>query len=76
MKGDFDPLDAKEVSFVLSHPTAGIEPIKRVASKGADGRWRSEHVLLPLAGKWNIRVDILISDFELAKISGAIELRN
>lgn len=76
LKGDFDPLDAKEVTFVLSNPDAGIEPIKRPAGKAADGRWKTENMLLPLPGKWNIRVDILISDFELARISGEIELRH
>ncbi|MBB2819291.1 UNVERIFIED_ORG: copper transport protein [Rhizobium esperanzae] len=76
MKGDFDPLDAKEVTFVLSNAAAGIEPIKRVARKGADGTWRAENVPLPIPGRWSIRVDVLISDFELVRASGEIELAN
>jgi copper transport protein len=75
MTGDFGPLDAKEVTFVLSNPGAGIEPVRRSAHRGADGVWRSANVLLPLPGAWKIRVDVLISDFDLVRIEGGMNLR-
>jgi copper transport protein len=75
MTGDFGPLDAKEVSFVFSNPAAGIEPIKRKAMKPGDGSWQASDLVLPLPGTWNVRVDILISDFDIARLEGKIEIR-
>lgn len=72
MTGDFGPLDAKEVTFVFSNPGAGIEPIRRKAAKGGDGSWRVTDLVLPLPGTWTIRLDILISDFEMTRIEGEI----
>lgn len=74
MTGDFGPLDAKEVSFVFSNPEAGIEPFRRRAEKSGDGTWQAEGVVLPLPGKWSVRVDVLISDFEIAKLKGGITI--
>ncbi|MBH0236386.1 copper resistance CopC/CopD family protein [Methylobrevis albus] len=76
MTGDFGPLDAKEVTFVFALPAAGIEPIRRRAAKGADALWRAADVTLPLGGAWTVRVDILISDFEIVRVTGEIPLRN
>jgi copper transport protein len=73
--GDFGALAAKEVTFVLSQPSVGIEPIRRKAEPAADGRWLTRDVELPLPGPWTIRVDVLISDFEIARLDGEIEIR-
>ncbi len=75
MTGDFGTLDAKEVTFVFANPTDGIEPFKRRAEKVSDGIWRAEGVVLPLAGEWTVRIDVLISDFDLAKLEGRIAIR-
>lgn len=72
MRGDFAPLDAKEVTFVFSNPGAGVEPIRRKAAKTGDGSWRVSDLVLPLPGSWKIRLDILISDFEMTRIEGEI----
>lgn len=75
MTGDFGALDAKEVTFVFANPSAGIEPFKRRAEKVSDGTWRAEGVVLPLAGDWTVRIDVLISDFDLAKLEGRVAIR-
>jgi len=75
MTGDFGPLDAKEVSLVLANPAAGIEPIRRKAVKGADAVWRIEALAIPIAGRWQVRIDILIDDFRIAKLEDAIDIR-
>jgi copper transport protein len=75
MTGDFGPLDAKEVTFVFSNPAAGVEPFKRRAEKPGDGTWRAAGVLLPLPGEWKVRVDVLINDFEIARLEGSIAVR-
>jgi copper transport protein len=75
MTGDFGPLDAKQVTLVLSKPDSGIEPIKRPATKPGDGTWRVDNLVIPLPGRWNARLDILVSDFEIVKIEAPIEIR-
>jgi copper transport protein len=75
MTGEFGPLDAKEVTFVFSNPDAGIEPFRRKAEKHGDGTWRVDGITLPLPGAWTVRVDVLISDFEMAKLEGRIVIR-
>lgn len=75
MTGDFGPLDAKEVTLVLSKPDSGIEPLKRPAKKAGDGTWRVDDLVIPLPGKWTVGLDILVSDFDAVKIEGSIDIR-
>ena len=75
MTGDFGPLEAKEVTFVFSNPDAGIEPFRRRAEQPGDGTWRADGVVLPFAGSWAVRVDILITDFDIARLEGNIGIR-
>ncbi|WP_254634268.1 copper resistance CopC/CopD family protein [Mesorhizobium sp. GbtcB19] len=76
MTGDFGPLDAKEVTLVLSKPDSGIEPIRRPARKPGDGTWRVDNLVIPIPGRWNARLDILVSDFEMMKIEAPIDIRS
>lgn len=75
MTGEFGPLDAKEVTFIFSNADAGIEPFRRRAEKPRDGTWRADGVVLPLPGEWSFRVDVLIDDFEIARLEGQISIR-
>jgi len=75
MTGDFGPLDASEMTLVFSNPAAGIEAIRRPAHKAGDGTWRVEGLTIPVGGKWRVRIDVLISDFDLARLDGEIEIR-
>jgi copper transport protein len=75
MDGAFDPLPAKELTLVLSNAAAGIEPIKRPA-KRVDGIWRVDDLVLPLGGRWTVRLDILVSDFEMVKLESEIAIRH
>lgn len=75
MSGDFGPLDAKEVTLVLSRPEAGIEPLKRAATKPGDGTWLVDGLVIPFPGRWTVRLDILVSDFEMVKLEGPIDIR-
>jgi copper transport protein len=74
MTGDFGPLEAKEVTLRLSNRAGGIEPITRDAHK-FEGGWKIDAAVIPLPGDWNVRVDILISDFELVTLEGNIAIR-
>lgn len=71
--GDGAPLQAKSVDLTFSKPDTGIEPFKRPMSKMDDGDWETGSLVLPATGKWAVRLDILISDFEMARLAGEID---
>lgn len=73
--GDFKPIEAKDVTLVLTNPAAGIEQIKRQTIRSSDGVWRVDGLNLPIAGRWSVRIDILISDFEMAKLEDTIDIQ-
>jgi len=64
MNDDGSPLAAKEVTLTLSLPERGIEPLERKATLGADGYWYLRDLPIPLPGRWHLRVDALVSDFQ------------
>jgi copper transport protein len=75
MTGDFGPLPAKEVTLTIANPVAGIEPITRLATQPGDGTWQVTALPIPAPGRWLVRIDILISDFEMARLEGEIDVR-
>lgn len=75
MTGDFSGLDAKEVQLTLENRAAGIEAISRPATKGNDAIWRADNVPVPAGGRWDVRVEILVNDFEKITLDGQIDLR-
>jgi copper transport protein len=75
MNGDFGGLDAKEVELTIENTTAGIEAISRPATKGSDAIWRVERFPVPRGGRWDVRVDILVNDFEKVRLNGQIDIR-
>jgi len=73
--GRAEPIAPKEVTLVLSKPDAGIEPLERRARNvGRDG-WQVDGLVLPQAGSWQVRIDILIDDFEKATLEGSVTTR-
>ena len=53
------------VTIFLSNAAAGIEPVRRNADSGDDASsWRIDDLRIPVAGRWTLRVDILVNDFE------------
>src|SRR5581483_3538341 len=64
MNADGMRLQATEATLTLALPAAGIGPIERKAARGADGDWHVRDVPLPLAGRWHLRIDALVSDFD------------
>jgi copper transport protein len=75
MTGDFGPLDPKEVTLTLANPSAGIEPIERKAKRSGDGTWQVGNLVVPRPGRWTVRVDALITDFEKATLDGEVDIR-
>ena len=69
------PLDPMEVTLALSLPSTGIEPMRRSASRVGDGSWRVDGLTIPQPGRWSVEVAILVSDFELVRLEGSVEIR-
>jgi copper transport protein len=74
MTGEATPLTAKEVTLTLSLPERGIEPMERDAMLGPDGYWHVSKVELPFAGRWNVRIDALVTDFEKITLEDVLEV--
>jgi copper transport protein len=64
MSGDGSLLLAREALLTLSLPERGVEPLERAATLGPDGYWHVRDVPLPYPGRWHLRIDALVSDFE------------
>lgn len=73
--GDFSPLAAKEVSVEFSNPALGIEPLQKDAKRSGDiGNWSVDPFALPAPGRWHVRIDVLISDFETTALEQDVDI--
>lgn len=75
LNAEFGPLPAKELRLSLANPAAGIEPIERQAARQEDGSWQVAELAIPAAGRWTVELEILVSDFELIRLSETVEIR-
>ncbi len=64
LDGKFRPLAVKAVTLFLSNNAAGIEPMRHDAQSLGGDAWRVEDLRIPTGGRWRLRVDILIDDFD------------
>ena len=69
-----EPLEPNEVTLVVSKPGSGLEAIARPAHEMSDGTWQVDGLLIPLAGEWSARVEILVGDFEMIRLEGPVEI--
>jgi copper transport protein len=74
MTGDASPLPAKEATLTLSLPGRGIEAFERKATLGADGYWHAGNVPIPYPGRWHIRIEALVTDFEKIALEDDFEV--
>ena len=74
MDAELHPLPVKEVTLVLAYPAAGIEPVRRSATDAGGATWRIADLRIPLAGRWDVRLDILVNDFEKVVLEEKVEL--
>lgn len=58
------PLEPIEVTLSFALPIAGIEPLGRTPTADGKGRYTLPRIDLPLHGRWRVRIDALISEFE------------
>ena len=74
MNGDASPLVAKEVTLFLSLPERGVGPLARTAALGADGYWHVSDVPLPFPGRWQMRIEALVTDFEKVTLEHELDV--
>jgi copper transport protein len=74
LDGAFQPLAVKEVTLVLANPAAGIEPLRQIATPAGANRWRIDNLVIPLAGRWTLRVELLIDDFNKLTMEDTVAL--
>jgi copper transport protein len=69
------PLEPKEVRLLLSNPSAGIEPLERRATRVREETWRVDDLTLPVPGRWQVRIDALVTDFDKLMLEDEIAVR-
>lgn len=70
-----DSIPAQEVALIMSKPDAGIEPIRRrVTAPDEYDAWHVEALTLPVAGDWQVRVEVLVSDFDMLMAEGVVTI--
>jgi copper transport protein len=74
LDGAFQPLPVEEVTLAFSNPTAGIEPIRRTAVAAGDLNWRIGDLRIPIAGRWRLRVEILLDAFDKVVLEDDVTL--
>ena len=52
-----------------------IEPMERRATLGPDGYWHVRGVALPLAGRWHMQIDALVTDFQKVTLEDDLQIR-
>lgn len=70
--GDFVPLDPKEIILSLTDTGAGIGPLTASAAQTGPGEWTVAPMTLPTPGPWDVRVTLLITDFEQIRLTGTL----
>jgi copper transport protein len=74
LSGEMEPLEPQELIFFFRNSGAGIEPIERHARRTGDGHWAVKGLVLPVAGQWTLRAEVLISDFDKEVLEDEIEI--
>lgn len=73
MDGAGAALEPEAVDVTFSAPTLGIEPFSIPATL-TDGIWRVSGQTIPLAGDWDITLDVRISRFSRSRIGTTVQI--
>jgi len=74
--GDFTPLNPMSATLYASRPQTGIEAMEIPLEPNNQGAWESGIIVLPQAGDWHIRLDLLIDDFTKVILEDDIKIQN
>ncbi len=67
------PKGAQSVAVTLLSPSLGIEPIRREAA-ALDGGWVVDGLTIPVAGDWELEVDIRTGRFDLTRLQTVLAI--
>jgi copper transport protein len=70
-----EPVSPLEVEIELANPATGIAPLRRKLVRTQAGRYQYAGPEFALAGRWTLRLDLLINDFEKAILETEIAIR-
>lgn len=73
-KGEFYPLDPRELTLRMSSADGAIAPFKIPLRRKSKGFWSAEHVQAPCDCEWNLRLQVLVSEFDMVDLDGKIRL--
>ena len=68
-------LEPQEVKVELSQPSMGVEPLLRGLKRIARGEYQYSGPDFVVSGQWQIRIVVLISDFEQAEFAAGVNIR-
>ncbi|MFO1068456.1 MAG: CopD family protein [Geminicoccaceae bacterium] len=72
---DGAPLVARAATLRIGSPAHGIEPLRSQAAMRRPGAYVVDTVEVPLAGSWDVRLDLLIDDFTQRTFETRIDIR-
>jgi copper transport protein len=68
-------LAPKEVWLDLSQPEAGVGPLRRRLEPDGAGGWQIESSDLAIPGRWTLRLELLLSDYDQTSLSTELDLQ-
>ncbi len=68
------PLAVKGVQISLVDVHNTLEPIRRKAHRVTSSTWKVDDLVIPTAGSWVVRVEMLISDFDQITIRTNVDI--
>lgn len=68
------PLLPKAVIVSFGNTADGLEPLQREATQVRPGLWEISPLSLPMAAHWDVRVDILLTDFDRVRLQGVLDM--
>lgn len=68
------PIAAREATLVWSAPALGVEPIRLAATMPLPGVVVADGLPRPRAGRWRLRLDLLIDDFTKLTFEGEFDV--
>lgn len=72
--GHSKAIEPGEVTLRMSSPASAIAPFEVRLHRRSLGVWSAEKVQAPCDCDWNVRLGILVSDFELVDLDGKVKL--
>ncbi len=68
------PLSPKTVTVSFSSAAHGLEPLRREATQLRPGEWQVSPLNLPAATHWDVRIDMLVTDFDRTSLQGEFDM--